>query len=250
MKQIKHKSFMSYLYCALMCLPFISILSRILYVQWNKNAYQSYSDNTAQTDFINTTTDFNYNIEYYLINARVTTQTDIGNAGSNRLYLTSFEIIDNSTNLNLNNVSSIGFYRSGNYLLNYFYDNTNTLIGSSDSYYKAKVTVANFLSGFNDVITNNNILYTINGANTLDNVFDYSLNKFVEDNNFGQFDITGFISNMFLPSNAVNNLYIHFINWYMNYAIFTSVVYLMFAVLMWFVNFSRRLLDRGMNYDF
>ena len=34
---------MSLIFTALMSLPFVSILSRVIYVQSNKNAYQSYS---------------------------------------------------------------------------------------------------------------------------------------------------------------------------------------------------------------
>ena len=55
---------------------------------------------------------------------------------------------------------------------------------------------------------------------------------------------------MFLQSgNQVNDRLVNFANWYLNYTMLVSCIYLLWLVLMWFINFARKLLDRGMNYD-
>ena len=39
--KFRHTNFMRLIYAALLALPFVAILSRVIYVQSNKNAYQS-----------------------------------------------------------------------------------------------------------------------------------------------------------------------------------------------------------------
>lgn len=80
----------------------------------------------------------------------------------------------------------------------------------------------------------------------LDNAFEYSLKK-ITNNNLGNVKWFNFIGNLFLDDNSQNNLYINFINWYMNYALLVSVVYVLFMVLMWFIQWIRRLLERGLD---
>ena len=82
-------------------------------------------------------------------------------------------------------------------------------------------------------------------GNYLDNVFEYSVNQFIDENNFGNFDFFQWFSTFFLQDNAVNNLYVHFINWYMNYMLYVSLGYLIFSILMWFVNFFRSLVEKS-----
>lgn len=58
-------------------------------------------------------------------------------------------------------------------------------------------------------------------------------------------------ANLFISyeSGSFTELTILFVNWYFNYIFLVSCGYLLFSILMWFINFSRKLLDRGMNYD-
>ena len=84
---------------------------------------------------------------------------------------------------------------------------------------------------------------------TLDNVFEYSVSQFVKDNDFGNVDLFSYFGNIFLNENQMNNLYVGFANWYLNYAMLITLMHFLFAILMWFINYSRRILDRSMNYD-
>lgn len=95
------------------------------------------------------------------------------------------------------------------------------------------------------VILNKNAYQSYASGEVLDDVFEYSISHFISENSFGRLDFFQWFSNLFIDSS--NNLYIHYINWYMNYALYVSLAFLIFMVLMWFINFARKLLERGMD---
>ena len=54
--KFRHTNFMRLIYATLLALPFVAILSRVIYVQSNKNAYQSYYGATInQRENVNVT---------------------------------------------------------------------------------------------------------------------------------------------------------------------------------------------------
>lgn len=89
--------------------------------------------------------------------------------------------------------------------------------------------------------------YTENAL--LSNVFEDSISEIVSSGNVGEMNFFQWFTDMFIDStNPTNLLYCNFINWYLNYALLISLVFILFLVLMWFVNFVRKLLNRGMDF--
>ena len=94
--------------------------------------------------------------------------------------------------------------------------------------------------------------------NTYVNGLDYNTLKTFVTNTINEFNVSSVYMDFFVwfddlflnvQTGSMTELTLQFVNWYFNYVFFVSCGYLLFAVLMWFVNFSRKLLDRGMNYD-
>ena len=83
----------------------------------------------------------------------------------------------------------------------------------------------------------------------LHSFFEYAVDEVIKENNFGHIDFFSYFESIFMSDNQVNNRYIGYVNYYLNYALMVSLAYLLFLMLMWFINFARRFLDRGMNYD-
>ena len=283
MKILKHKNITGIILGLLLLMPFLSIFARSAYVVVNKNAYQSYSGTTSQqvaipmynTNELQSYDDFVVN-NYYVIEW----QTQQGSTSQENLLLddtgidnfkfisywasnlTSFEINDNdifidflelitiSNNLRVVNFDSTHDY--GSYILNNNVSSTitNQILVQCIDITNLNLIANDFSNYFTDDLSNfqNYIVETIESS-TLDNVFEYSVSKFVDDNNFGNIDLFSWFFNMFLDTNTTNNLYVNFANWYMNYAMLITLMHFLFMILMWFINYSRRLLDRGINYD-
>lgn len=254
MKTLKGKTLMSILYAVILSFPMISILSRVIYVQSNKNAYQSYYGETIN-EKIETQIQYDelQNNETYLFSNPIATNNDVNDVG--------YMYVDNVKNMNgfLNNidlsqVAKIRFYKTANYNTLQFYDiNETTQIGS----FGINNIQAQFTFVFKGYSENYNgyqyanYFYKVsyNKYSYLDNVFDYSVSKLVDEQNFGQLNFFQWFGNLFLNDTQSNMLYVRFVNWYLNYALLVSLMQILFLCLMWFVNFSRRLLERGMNYD-
>lgn len=94
------------------------------------------------------------------------------------------------------------------------------------------------------------IPYHINSIeiSTLDNAFEYSL-KEITNNDIGKVRFFTWFADMFLDVNdGTSAIYIGFINWYFNYALLMSLGYVLFGVLMWFINWVRRMIERGQDF--
>lgn len=244
------KSITNLIYGLIVLLPMFAILGRTIYVQANPNAKDSYSQvSTSITNVVSqgeatiegmtyqlvyTGGEYVNNQTYYVINGntnivdlffpnetwkvdRFTTYMEHGN--------TRLIVYD------LNNTQHNKF--DWELVSNSFYFvNKNTLtLPNTTMYYK--------------------LTYTTYSYGKLDNAFEYSISEFTKDNNFGEVDMFGWFTNMFLDtSNAKNQLYVGFVNWYLNYTMLVSSGYLLFLVLIWFINFIRRIMDKSMYQDY
>lgn len=243
---------MSWLYVALLTIPFLSIISRVIYVQSNKNAYQSYSGQNVggvENELISPSANmFNIGDDYTYINELIPS-----NSTSNRLEIIPTDNKFKLDNATYNDVSKLVWYKEGN-STNYFYyiDTTNHYTNLNLNIVSISFNVASYSFQNNDFTTPIlNYFYKVvyNNDFYLDNVFTYSVNEIIKENNFGEIDFFQWFTDMFLNDNQTNNMYVGFANWYFNYILMVSCGYLLFLVLMWFINYSRRLLERGMNYD-
>ena len=89
MKAIKTKSLMSLIYVAMLSLPLASIVSRCIYVQANKNAYQSYSNEYVEKySQVNNSSTFIVGQEYLVAYDENSTNTSGGliNVSDTNLY--------------------------------------------------------------------------------------------------------------------------------------------------------------------
>lgn len=249
MRITKQRTLTGLILAVLMALPLCSILSRVIYVQSNKNAYQSYSDvATSTTSKLNDGDTLYDGLMYQFAYTSGTTTT--GN--------TRFDVKNGQTNVvdlyftgETWTTQYIQFYTEHGNTRLIVYDTNNTSHNKfdwqdvSNSFYlvmEGDKTLPTGTQYFNVY----QVSYTYD---KLDNVFEYSVSQFVEYNNFGKVDLTSWFMDMFLTDNVHNNLYVHFVNWYLNYVMLITLMHFLFAVLMWFINYCRRLLDRGMNYD-
>ena len=81
------------------------------------------------------------------------------------------------------------------------------------------------------VMFNKNAFESFANGVTLSSAFEYALSEFVTANNFGKLDFFTWFSSAFLDNTVHDLIYIHFINWYLNYCLYVSISYLLFSVL-------------------
>lgn len=255
MKIFKHKNIMGMIYGIVLAIPLLSILVRSAYVVVNKNAKDSYSDKFIEQQItINTNYDYVVNQNYILtIDRSVDTFTASGFKGTFDFDFTQM------TNVNIDNSLVDAIFIDQNTMHTYkFNSNTNSFqyyVGINITSYD-NLTIPFVFKTFNITtynsytnVPNFNLKTYLLGVNNLDNAFDYSLSKYVDDNSFGKLNFFEWFFDIFMDSNQQNNLYIRYVNWYMNYVLLVSCSYILFLVLMWFVNYSRRILERGLDYD-
>lgn len=226
---------MGLLFAFILAIPMVSIISRVIYVQSNKNAKDSYSGNVEELTKQN---NLNYGIiyKYEYVNEH-TGQTN-NTTGLIEVDYCSLTLETGTKYIRFNDNNGINMY-----------DDNSTSIGSlsqiNEVYYSVKQS--NTTNLIQQPWFNNYQVNYVKG--NLDNVFDYSISKLVDENNFGQLNFFEWFNNFLLNDSQNNLLYVRFANWYMNYAMLVSLMYVLFMCLMWFVNFARKLLERGMNYD-
>lgn len=125
-----------------------------------------------------------------------------------------------STHLNLNfNTNPIEFILTDSRI--YSPDNSITLIKMDNLKYLFTTII--FYSG------------------SLDNAFDYGLQKTIDDFGTGNINFLNWFGTMF--SSNTNLLYINFVNMYLNYALWVSVGYLIYYFLTFFIKIIRNLVD-------
>ena len=238
---------MGMIYGFVLAIPLLSVLVRSAYVVVNKNAKDSYSGNITQVEYVNA----NGNLPLYDVYFSFNKQQTYYNSPRPQIYFSNYEIIEtnipNSYLLTLDNATYVKVWNpdgNENYMT---WDGAGTNFNSTQYFITLKFDVDNIV--YSNETLNQSLLYRIVDLNGLDNAFDYSLNKYVDDNSFGKLNFFEWFFDIFFDSNQQNNLYIRYVNWYMNYVLLVSCSYILFLVLMWFVNYSRRILERGLDYD-
>lgn len=278
MKRLNKTHIFHIFFGLLMFLPFISILSRVIYVQSNKNAKDSYSGNYEitykyESNQVNSLDDliqgniyeFNltgrniedilYNDEWICFN--LVTDLVIDDRDTfiiDDAYDTQFGKFSALTTIELsrtNNISYFTIFSSADDFYNYDqiirYEYTGDFIRNC-----VIQLIEHNLDGLRDntiySYTDYNEIESVNLTGTLDNAFDYSISKFIEDNNF-RINFFSWFEDLFLVQNGgVNALYLSFANWYMCYALLVSTGYLLFLILMWFINYVRKILEGGNSF--
>lgn len=252
-----YKSITHLLYGLLLLLPFLAILGRSVYTIANKNANQSYYGETINNE-IETYTNYDELVSGETYKTSIHTFTYESNLGDSakRINVNNF-----STNVEVafdtELVSSLGFYyiSSNGMVVVYIYNDTNVELGRINSNQNPTIEytlISKNLNGTAITLFDNLTTYqiTYNKYSYLDNAFEYSLSTFIEENEIGNVDFFSWFTNIFLNQTSPHNaLYLNFANWYLNYIMLVSCGYLLFLVLLWFVNYSRSLLEHGMNRD-
>ena len=243
-KLLSYRGLMGFIYALVMLLPFSAIALRCAYVTFNKNAYQSYSDISSQTTTLITNNNQSIVGNNYMINL-----TSSSTGYSNNIYF-------NSTTIDFEYLygQTISFNVVG---FRFYPNNTHfRLLDQNDTAYNFELNdeKRTYLNGqtFNwksgDLVLTGSSTSPVNfymisyTSGKLDNAFDYSLYTFLNENGVGRLNLTNWFVDIFLNNTTHNMLYINYINWYMNYSLLVSCVYLLYLVLMWFITLARRLL--------
>lgn len=250
------------LYGIIVLLPMMAILGRVCYTVANKNAKDSYSADNQIVEQLPISTPsvlisgVNYNVQLhnssnrqnsYIIKYTYCSMIDDllekYPSYTDLLFCTEFLFRDGATEEG----NFISFRMSGQYVTHstFTYEQlpTYSFIFTCDG-----VTPSSLQNTFNANTIYQNVLVD---NSTLDNAFEYSLKTFIDDNNLGEVDMFSWFTDLFLDnSNVHNQIYIGFVNWYLNYTMLVSCGYLFFLVLIWFINFIRRILDKSMYQDY
>lgn len=242
----KRKSLMGFIYALVMLLPFSAILVRCLYVTFNKNAYQSYSQTIATTTIeLNANNIGAYYVDKQIVTIYKETQKSFGSRSG--VYGATNFTFDPNELANTTNINYVGFefYTSASAFW-YLYDD----LGNSHQVQKSvmpdiwsyQVDLSTYTR--NSVFNFYNASVLVNTNGSLDNAFDYSLYTFLNENGSGRLNLTDWFTDLFLNRTTHNMLYLNYINWYMNYSLLVSCVYLLYSVLMWFLTFARYLINK------
>lgn len=237
----KGKNLTHLLYGILMLLPFCSILARVIYVQSNQNALDSYYGENINQVTTNYASSNNYdsNILYYYDSRLILNTEYSGSFYGVIKFVTGSDNIT-SSNIDFINSSVRAYCYRGTSTT--FYDNENNSLVIAGF---VLITISNLTSATN--VYHAIYYYTYIDYSYLDNVFDYSLHNFIEDNNYNV-DFFGWFNNLFLNQSGKNLLYLNFVNWYLNYALLVSAGYILFLLFLWFINFARKLLEGGNSF--
>lgn len=268
MKVLKHRNLLGCLFAFILAMPLINIGGRMAYTIFNKNAKDSYSGvsgysinykyetnnvtglvdlkprNVYTLDFNNIDISGNDTIRFVLtygVNFQI--NNNVINA------VDTLEILDNNgiyiTSLN----DTIYFRYQSNFNSYFLAVNITSIVDKKINF----IFKDNFTSSYIDYVSSSewNVIESVDVSNlgTLDNVFDYSINKITESNNIGELKFFTWFADLFIDlDNSQNALYINFINWYFNYSLLVSAVYILFLALMWFIMWIRKLLERGLDF--
>lgn len=251
MKEIKSKHINSIILSILLCMPFLSILARCCYTAINKNSSLPVQSQTAivekhlQSNEVQSNDDlidgnvYTYNFEnaltlegymypqYFSVYKFYYADTIFD--GDNLVVAADYLRVESGTDYE-NEIE----LPSDDYFVVYKSDVSNDV--DYHAFSLCDVDVFDYETETRQVFDNSN-------------AFDYSIYQFVKDNNLGNVDLVSWFTGMFLNNTGESALYVNFINWYLNYAMLVTLVHFLFLVLMWFICYCRKLLERGMNYD-
>ena len=245
----KGKNLTHLLYGILMLLPFCSILARVIYVQSNQNAYESYYGATINEtkNVVVPYTQFKQGYTYYTQLESTTITTSLSNM---TFYVTAIKDLSTDTTYDPTIYNRLRFFKNNNSTQIYTqimrYDGGTSVTLSVNHLIQFEYLSLNNTGSVADYITFYEIQY--NPDSYLDNVFDYSLSSFIQENNNYNVDFFGWFNNLFLNQSGKNLLYLNFVNWYLNYALLVSAGYILFLLFLWFINFARKLLEGGNSF--
>ena len=237
------------IYGFLLFMPLLSIGARCLYVVFNKNAYKSYSNFNSETHEYVNVNNFNNLIvgNTYKFISNNTGATTITNNNS-YMMVENVKIISSSraiTEEQAETITRFGLYLyNNNTLLRFNNDSGIADIAFNSGYAEFTFTYLGlinvnttnqFENYFDRTIYSNNLT---NYGNTLDNVFEYSINQTQESNIYNWAKETGTYTVLY---NTTTGLGItnEFIPMLMAYWLIVSVIYFLFdiaLILIWAVH--------------
>lgn len=180
----KGKNLTHLLYGILMLLPFCSILSRVIYVSSNQNAKDSYYGETINP-ITNVSVSYNQlitNNTYYVHNYYHELPDNLGNI---TMFISYFKNVTTGVEYDTDIYTNLRFYRGNSTTI---YTQLISSDGLLSAFFSANdIFEFTYLStiNINNIVNYLNIYYVVyNEYAYMDNVFDYSINSFVDNHNF------------------------------------------------------------------
>ena len=266
---MKHRKFTKILESILVSLPLIYVGGVGLYATLNKNAKDSYSDSYVSSlsvvnnssllkvdnqyyidvpNFIDSVSgQYNIGYNFYVTDSNYDLKQLFGYTGS--LDITGFYF------RSYNDYVIIGSRLSDDSLGTRFSSNANNL-STIQSDFLNDLFYFTF-KGLAPAIANNsiNIDYNLDTLvlrtvkfNTLAGALPYAMSEF-NKLGFGKINFVGWFIDLFIIGNT-NNVYVTFINSYLNYFLFAEVCYFIPMIFYWFIHFGERVIDKFSRKDF
>ena len=258
MKNCKRRTIFSWIFALILLIPMFSIAIRSLYVIFNKNAYQSYANEIQSTVLIGNSNEslIQSGQTYFFEGMKQPLTNSNGWNTSGWGFTFTNATTDLQTFFNVSYpVDGLGYGSDANYnnyyRVNLHNANTQSWVQLSDLHYyndpfSQRMKSLNFtftLNAGTDFYKVNNINYLVYSKPNLDNVFEYSVQQFVDKHGNGLINFFGLLDHYFMETTTANTLYFTFANWCFNYVLLVSCVWLLFSVLMWFINYCNYMLN-------
>lgn len=233
-----------------MAMPMLSGLVRIIYVQANQNAKDSYYGDTINSSSVSTFNveqlqlNFVYDLNYVQVPSESTSMTYHYYIRCNYIKYDGV-VVDDAKFLYFwyNYGSYAAILRDAAFTTNII-SYTGTAMNLLSFEFISLVENGNGNNFLDNVDIFNTIVY--NDYSFIDNVFDYSIFKTMQDFTFhSDFRFTD-IANGMLMTFDNNNLYIQYINFYINWVLTTAVISFAPYVLLSFYHLAIGLLDKFM----
>lgn len=243
----------------LVCLPLFYIAISSAYVIFNKNAKDSYSDDFIQSvNDITSINEYINNETYYVNNINIGNEMySIGIIYSS-ISIDVYDVFGFDTSLDVvgfsmdkYNTTSGGFYTRAYYLDN------GVLTASSQYWTGAGRNLLDFTFVSNTSLSTSSTYWKLSGTtqvtnyvlvqNTLNNVMTYSMSEF-NNLGFGKLDFTSWFTNIFMNGDT-NNVYVSFVNSYINYFLLVECVYFIPMIIYWFIHFGESVVEKFMNKE-
>ena len=241
---MKHNRFSKWIERLLVLLPLFYVAISSAYVIFNKNAKDSYyGENINESEYVNVSVDdfvIGNTYEFVISNGQADTI-----ASRLEIVVEDGQVVMN--NSVITGVQYIVFYVEGG-TTPYFFIRQN---GSNSNYtnlniYSLDLSFVYASHSLTGTIGNTflNYFYTIeyNQYSYLNNVMTYSMSEF-NKLGFGKLDFTSWFTNIFMNGNT-NNVYVQFVNSYLNYFLMVECVYFIPMILYWFIHFGESVVDR------
>lgn len=219
-------------------LPLFAVLFSCLYVTFNDNAFESYTGNVTETEYI---TFDETHMPLYGVYYNLTYNNTLPAAGTS-IYFDNVEIIQSNLTeqqkLSLLDTNRISIWYNSTYDATYItWSNLGTNLSTTNTTLLIKFDVLNIASALNG----KQIVFNKIEINGLDNAFQYSLYKFNELG-FDKLNFINWFTGLFL--NGTSNVYTTFINGYLNYFLLVECTYVLPMVLYWFIHLGERLISK------